>query len=256
MASEPISVKGLILSSDEYKDKDRMLTILTSTMGIIKACVKGASKQGSKTAFLSVPYMLCDFTLTDSHGFWYVKEALIVESNSGILNSLEAMAIASHIAKLLAKSVFQTEISKEAYELTVYAYYALGKFPESYKVIYSAFNARFLMISGFAVVLESCANCSSSLTRVVHVDLENSNCYCEECIKSVKTTGKLFKLSEGAIASINYFYEKSVSSIFTLKISDELQNEVYRFTTSYLSIQLDEEVKDPLASLLSFKFKR
>mgnify|MGYP003309668158 CR=1 FL=1 len=123
---DPFNCRGLIIRSSEYKDKDRLLSVLTSDRGLITICAKGVAKPGSSLGSVSMPYMLCDFTLSDSHGFWYVKEALIIESNSGILNDLMALAVASHIADVLDKSYLNSEVSKSSYELTIYSYYALS----------------------------------------------------------------------------------------------------------------------------------
>ncbi len=257
MASESVSVKGLILSSDEYKDKDRMLTVLTSDMGIIKVCAKGTGRPNSKTAFLSVPYMLCDFTLSDSHGFWYFKEGLIIESNSGIMNSLEAMAVAGHIADILAGTIYQTDSSKLSYELAVYAYYCLGRNPERYKYVYSAFNFYYLKISGLATTIVECSNCKTSFESFdyLFVNLNDTACYCGECAKVSKIRNNLFKVSKNAVTVFNYYLLNQVSSIFSINISEALIDEVYKFSTIYLSVHLDEKITDPIESLMRFQRK-
>lgn len=251
MASEPISVKGIILFSEEFKDKDRMITVLTSNMGIIKVCVKGAGKTNSKTSYLSVPFMLVDFTLTDSHGFWYLKEGEIIESNSGIMSSLEAMEIASHIADLLVKSVYQSDVAYDCYQLTVYAYYVLSKNPNKYKEVYSAFNIRYLYISGLASIYTSCSNCKTSILEKSFwfVGLQDSSCYCNDCCRASKINTNTYKVSRNVLNAVNYYIENQVKSIFGLELSGELSDELYNFTTSYLSTQLDERIDDPISKL-------
>ena len=44
MASDPLSVKGVILESREFKEKDRMITILSGEHGILDFIAKGTSK--------------------------------------------------------------------------------------------------------------------------------------------------------------------------------------------------------------------
>lgn len=251
MASEALAIKGIILFSEEYKDKDRMLTILTSTMGIIKACAKSTGKQNSKLAFLSVPFMLVDFTLSDSHGFWYVKEALIIESNSGIMNSLEAMAVANHISDVLSKAVMQTDVSHSAYELAVYALYVLGINPQNYKSVYAAFNLKFLLLSGFATTFDNCSNCGNEISKfgTLYIDLEGCQIFCEECKRVTKNSNNLFKLSLASLNVINYYISKPVNSIFTLTVAENIQDEVRRFSTKFISVQLDEEFRDPIESI-------
>ena len=94
---DPFNCRGLIIKSDDYKEKDRLLSVLTSDRGLITICAKGVAKPGSSLGFVSMPYMLCDFVVSVSHGYYYLKDASIIESNSGIMESLEQMTVAAHI---------------------------------------------------------------------------------------------------------------------------------------------------------------
>ena len=93
---DPFNCRGLIIKSDDYKEKDRLLSVLTSDRGLITICAKGVAKPGSSFGFVSMPYMLCDFVVSVSHGYYYLKDASIIESNSGIMESLEQMTVAAH----------------------------------------------------------------------------------------------------------------------------------------------------------------
>ena len=98
---DPFNCRGLIIRSAEYKEKDRLLSVLTSDRGLITICAKGVAKPGSSLGFVSMPYMLCDFVVTVSHGYYYLKDASIIESNSKIMESLEQMTVAAHISSCL-----------------------------------------------------------------------------------------------------------------------------------------------------------
>ena len=137
---DPFNCRGLIIKSDDYKEKDRLLSVLTSDRGLITICAKGVSKPGSSLGFVSMPYMLCDFVVSVSHGYYYLKDASIIESNSKIMDSLEQMTVAAHISALLVDCTLQSENAREAYELAAYAYYMLANNKDKYLLIYSACN--------------------------------------------------------------------------------------------------------------------
>ena len=85
---EPFSCRGIILASREFKEKDRLVSVLTSDRGLVTICAKGSGRPGSKAAFASIPFMVCDFVVSVSHNYYYLKEGTIVENNSDIMNSL------------------------------------------------------------------------------------------------------------------------------------------------------------------------
>jgi len=237
MASDPENLRGVILSSREFKEKDRILTVLTADRGIVSFCVKGVAGKNAKNAFVSVPFMLCDFVITQSGSFNYMKEGNIIESNSKIMGSLEAMAVAGHIGRILSESVLQSDNAKSAYELCVYAYYALGKFPQRYQEVYCAFNWRILVDLGFANTYEL-----DEGTNTYFISTQDSN------ISDFRKEG-LFKISASSIKALNYFAQHKPSEIFNVTLNDQLKDELRRFTTQYLQHQFEYEIKDPIKQL-------
>ena len=85
MAGATKTCRGIILTSREHKDKDRILKFLTRDEGLIDIYVKGSGKLNSHSAFTSVPYMLCDLTYTVSGNYNFLKSGAIVESNSRLM---------------------------------------------------------------------------------------------------------------------------------------------------------------------------
>lgn len=246
MSNDPLSIKGIILKSTEYKEKDRMVTILTADSGIINFVAKGVAGKTSKNSFVSVPYMLCDFVLSQSHGFYYLKDGLIIAGNSGIMNSLEAMAVAGHIADCVIDSVFQSDNSSAVYELVVYAYYALSTRTETYRLVYASFNWKLLQILGLSLRYEYCNHCHNEIGKSVQYTLSygEGSCFCNECTKINGFKG--FVIDSRSVYLLNFIFDHNSDRIFTVSADDNSIDVVRRFTTMYLSHQFDREIKDPI----------
>ena len=220
-----ISSRGIILNSREYKDKDRLVSVLTRDYGLITICAKGCGKQGAKNAFMSVNFMVIDFVCTISHGYYYLKEGNIVESNSGIMNSLEGVATASHFAECLMDSSLQSENSRDAYELAAYAFYCLAKDPGNYKTLYSAFNWRILTIYGFTIIYEG-----------IEPDLR---------YRLSPLGGSIMPDANGisgrAVKALNFYASCSLPELFAAKLSSGEAEELKLFTRDYLCAQFDKD---------------
>lgn len=241
MASDSITFKGIILSSEDYKDKDKMITFLTADHGIIRVCAKGAAKSGSKSSFLSVPFMLCEIVASISKGFFYFKDGSIIESNSGIFQSLEAMTSATHIADVLKLSVMQTENSKEAYELAVYAFYMLGTNPDNYSMICSAFNWRYLSVLGLSVVYDKCSKCDTLISdnSTYRISILDGTLFCSNCFPADTVNNNFHLVSGKFVDALNSFTTSALNKVFTYKGSENLTKELQSFTFKYLSNQLE-----------------
>ncbi|MBP5653891.1 MAG: DNA repair protein RecO [Clostridiales bacterium] len=229
-----ISCKGIILSSKDFKEKDKLVNVLTSDLGLIRVCVKGSAKQGSRNAAFTVPYMLCEFTLTVSHGFYYLKEASIIENNSNIILHLTSLVTAAHIAECLIDLSYDTpDAVHRYYELAVYAYYALAKAPEDYLLIYSAFNWRLLTYAGNCIVYD---DNDIDHNAVYKVSLEDGTL--------VKTDASAYDpdvLSGVEVSALNHFATCKINNLFTGNASQRVLSDLKTFTTAYMSYQFDRE---------------
>ena len=233
---DPFNCRGLIIRSTEYKEKDRLLSVLTADRGLITICAKGVAKPGSSLGCFSMPYMLCDFVVTISHGYYYLKDASIIESNSKIMDSLEQMTVAAHISSCLMDCTLQSENSKEAYELAVYAYYMLANNKGKYLLIYSAFNWRLLTIAGLTVQydLEDSIGRSKYLINIAGGEGSDGN-------------NRAFNrmLEEPSVRALNYFASCDLKKLFTATADKKTEQELKDFTTDYLSIHF-EKIYDTL----------
>ena len=241
---DPFNCRGLIIRSNEYKDKDRLLSVLTADRGLITICAKGVSKPGSSLGCFSMPYMLCDFVVSVSHGYYYLKDASIIESNSKIMDSLEQMTVAAHISSCLMDCTLQSENSKEAYELAVYAYYMLANNKDKYLLIYSAFNWRLLTIAGFTVLydLDDPLNKASGDKQGRYMINISGG--------SESSQNRSFNrlLDEPAVRALNFFATCDLKRMFTSNADKKTEQDLKEFTTDYLSIHFDK-IYDSLSVL-------
>lgn len=247
---DPFNCRGLIVRSSDYKEKDRLLTVLTSDRGLITICAKGVAKPNSSLGFVSMPYMLCDFVVSVSHGYYYLKDATIVESNSKIMETLEQITVAAHISSCLCDCTLQSENSREAYELAVYAYYMLANNKDKYLLIYSAFNWRLLTIAGFTV-------CYDLDNPGYKASGDKQNRYLINIaggINSASNQNRTFDrlLDESSVRALNYFAGCDLNRLFTSSADKKTEEELKDFTTEYLSVHF-EKIYDSLSVLKPLK---
>ncbi len=252
MASDPVSFKGVILRSSEFKDKDRLVKVITPDRGVVEFCAKGTGKQGSRFSFISMPYMLCDIVITESHGFYYLKDASIIESNAEIMKDLDAMMTASHMASCLIDCT-TTDVSRELYELAVYAFYSLSVNIEKARLIYSAFNWRLLVLLGFASEYDRCTSCGEKIDEKSEnkykIKLGGGYVICSKCISSgYKTDGYRF-LPARVMISLNFFASMPLNQIFSVRCDSKLQADLCDYTREFLSVMFEKDYKDPFSSL-------
>lgn len=251
MASDPIALRGVVLGSREFKDRDRIISFLSSEAGVIDICIKGSAKSGSKFSAASVPFIVADVVITATGSFYYLKDFNIVSSNSEIMNNLEAMTTAAHIGSVLSGSYIDQTNARAFYELAVYCFYNLSETPDRYMLIYSAFNWRFLYILGYAITYDRCNLCSEALDRASYLSFYDGQIYCASCFEhSPKLySSNFFLLSHAGILALNYFLTCDIKKLFSVRVDEDSLQRLVLFTTRYMNVQL-EGTYDTLLNLL------
>ena len=244
MASDPITLKGVVLPASDFKDKDKLIPFLTGEMGLIRVCAKGALKQGNKLCALTAPFSICEITFTESNGFYYVKDFVIVESNSGISVSLEALAVALHIYECVKVCSFDYDNTQKIYQLCVYALYSLN-INTDYKLVYSAFNWKLLDILGMTVFYEVCSKCQQKISEdnAYLIELSQGIVLCGECSLKTRTSGDFVSLTGSLIALLNYFKKSEFSRLFAVNAREDALDALCSFTEDYLSLAFETDLK-------------
>lgn len=235
--ADSFSCTGLILVSREYKDKDRMLDILTADRGLITVCAKGCGKPGSKTSFAALPFLVCDFVISISHGLYYLKEGNIIEANKDLMNSFEALTVASHISDCLIDARAAAEDFSDTYKLAVYALYSLSHMTDKYLLIYSAFNWRLLSIQGQTIIYDKTGDTESPIEdrKEYYLPLRGGAVY-----EKAGNAGEGKRLSGVSVKALNFFAVCDIKQLFAVKASDKIVKELAGFTTDYISLQFDK----------------
>ena len=88
-----IKVKGIVSRAVQYKDNDKIITVLTAEYGLISVYCHGA--RSNKSKYLTSTRLFCysEFVLTRKKDFYYIKEADYIEAFFDIVNSVNPSSV-------------------------------------------------------------------------------------------------------------------------------------------------------------------
>ena len=122
-----LTTRGLVLRTTEYKETDRILTILTDHDGLLSVKARGVRSNRSKLKGACQLLTYAEFTISDARGFTAITEATAIEMFPELRNDLLLLSLASYFAQL-AEVLSQEDASSPALlSLILNALYALSK---------------------------------------------------------------------------------------------------------------------------------
>lgn len=175
------TTKALVLRSVDYKESDRILTLLTQDMGKLTVSARGSRKKGS--ALAAGTQLLCwsEMVLFDRQGRWTVTEASSERQFEGVRRDLDKLALACYLAEVTELLAVEGLPSPELLSLTLNSLHALDRLHKPQELIKAAFELRALCLAGYEPLLEGCAVCGADVPEEPRFHLREGVLHCAGC---------------------------------------------------------------------------
>ena len=182
-----LTTKGIVLRHADYREHDRMLTLLSPTLGRVEALCRGCKRLGSPLLPASELFALGDFELFSGKGRMTVTACSLQENFYPLRTDYDRLKYAAY---LLAIAEAAAQIGDKAVELFTLLARSLSRLAFSRKdakAVSAAFLLHFAAISGYRPRLSHCVRCGKEITEenIRLFDIENGGPLCPECAASL-----------------------------------------------------------------------
>jgi len=160
-----ITTKALVLRGVDYKESDKILTLLTQDQGKLTAAARGCRKKGSAIAAGCQLLAWSEMVLYDYQGRWAVKEAATQRLFQGVRDDIERLALGCYFAEAAELLAVEGEPSPELLSLTLNSLHALDKMPDKpLPLVKAAFEWKAMALAGYEPLLEDGKVCGEGIS--------------------------------------------------------------------------------------------
>lgn len=231
-----LKTEGLVLRETEYKDADKLLTVLTKDRGQLTLRARGVRSRSSKLKSGCQLLAYSEFTLFENRGHFLIDEAIPLELFMPIRGDIELLALASYFAQVAETLSQEDEPDPALLSLTLNSLFALANLSLPHSLIKGAFELRAACIAGYAPTLDCCAVCEELLPDRFH--LTGGVLQCAACAVS-GDTGIRLPVSAGVLSAMRYIAACDMKKLFSFRLSQEGAEQLSNITESYLLTQLE-----------------
>ena len=231
-----IKTNGIVLREIEYKDSDKLLTVLTQELG--KRTFRARGMKSSRSRLKSACQLLAysEFTVLETHDRYVITEAVTQEMFPELRQDIELLSLASYFVQLSDAVAQEGDEATELLSLLLNALYALAKLKRPQTLVKAVFELRLACISGFLPDLRGCAVCGredSDRFNITQGVLQCSNC------QSAGLEGIRMPVSAGTLAAMRFIAAGDPKRLFSFRLSEQSLRELNNITESYLSMRLE-----------------
>ena len=236
---EFITLRGIILNEVQYNEADKILTVFSDKMGIIKVSAKGA-KSLKRTDLAGLNrFCLGEYILTESKNMYNVRECNIVTEFFDIRKDIKSLYLGCYILECVYMCACENQPDEELFRLILNTLYAISKNKNSHSLIKSAFELKLCQVLGGAPEISECPVCGEifSYNSDVLFDFEESCFICKNC---GEYSDGAVKINSPVFLSVKHILNSDLKTFLSFRINDEYKNELSQLCEKYLLSNLEK----------------
>ena len=234
-----ITTMALVLRTVDYKETDKILTLLTRDQGKLTASARGCRKKGSAIAAGCQLLAWSEVVLYDYQGRWAVKEAAAERLFQGVRDDIERLALGCYFAEVAELLAVEGESSPELLSLTLNSLHALDKMQEKpLALVKAAFEWKAMALAGYEPLIDGCDVCGASPPKEPRFHLREGVLHCAGCRDGVGE-GISMPLSPQALAALDHIVHGDPKRLFSFRLDGEPLKELADAAEAYLHTQLE-----------------
>ena len=209
-----IETDGLVIKETNVGETDRLITVLTSEYGLIRAFVTGGKSMKNKNLAGTGLLTYSDFVFYKGRDSYNVNSASEKEVFFELRNNIDNLSIAFYLAELFGELAPETAECSELLKLLLNSVYLLSKDKISGVQVKAVAELRAVAISGYAPNHVACTECGAFESEPMYFDIKHGTLRCDVC----KEGGR--KLSFSTVTAMRHIIYSEAKKVFDFKLSD------------------------------------
>ena len=213
---EELKVTGLVLSNSDYKENDKLVTIYTLELGVIKAQLRGVKQAKSKLKFACQPFFVGEFFLVRKASFYQVTTVNSIDSFFELTANYDRYLVATVILDTIRQSQKEGMINENLFLLSLKAIESLCYEEINEHMILIRYLINFLSINGYALNFDKCAVCGIKLTNA-SLSVGVGGFVCDACKDSYSHV-----LEKNVFAALKIISNTDSTKLSTVKLNSAI----------------------------------
>ena len=144
-----LTTNALVLREVNYKESDKILTLLTEAEGKLTVSARGCRKKDSPISSACQLLAWAEFTLYEFKGLWSVKETASERLFEGARADLDKLALASYFAEVTEALAEEGQAEPGLLAVTLNCLHALDKMDLPLAQVKAAYEWRAMALAGY-----------------------------------------------------------------------------------------------------------
>lgn len=231
--------RGLVLREVNYKESDKILTVLVEGQGKQTVKAPGCRRKNSQLAAVSQLLVWSEMTLFDYQGRLSLKEGTTLNEFRGVREDLGKLALGSYIAEVCEAVAEEDVDTSGLLPLALNSLYAMDKLDRHMELVKAAFEMRCISLAGYAPILDACAVCGTENPKEPRLNLNEGVLHCAKCRHELGDEGVSLPLDGPSLQALRHVAYGNPKRLFSFALPHESMEIFTGVCESFLLTQLE-----------------
>lgn len=231
---------GIVLREVNYKESDKILTVLTTDLGKITVNARGCRKNrkdGSGISAVSQLLVWSELTLKTHQGRWLLSDGSTGLDFRRMRSDLDRLSLGSYFAELVENIVQEDTPAPDILALLLNALYALDTTDKPLRLVKAAFELRLLSQAGFAPMVDSCTVCGKEQPEEPRLHLREGVLHCRGCRHGGE--GISMPIEGGALQAMRHIVSCDRKKLLSFRLGERGEKMLADVCEAFLLTQLE-----------------
>ena len=233
-----ITTQALVLREVNYKESDKILTVLTAEGGKRTVKARGCRRKNSPLAASAQLLVYSDMTLFEYQERFTLNEAESIRQFWHMKSDVELLALGSYFAEVMEAVAVEGRPDPAALSLILNSLHALDKLNKPQALVKAAFELKLMCLEGYEPLLDACAACGLPNPEKPRLDLVQGVLHCASC-KDEVGEGASLALEGSTLAAMRHIVYGDPKRLFSFQLDPKGLDCLGRVCERFLLTQMD-----------------
>ncbi len=232
-------IKGIVISSKDYKDNDKILTIFSLEKGIIYAKIVGVKKPNAKLKAVKEIFCFADFELVSRGDFSTVTSASIIETFYNITTDIDKFYSGCTVLEILKTIGRENQPNQILFVETLKILQMLAYEDVNPKLLEMRFLIDIFKAMGYQLSLNYCSSCGEEFRQKRFFEPNEGEIVCNYC-----KSASAIEISPLVHNALRLTADCELEKIRTLKFSEDAISSALSLLKENFKFRFDHELKN------------
>ncbi len=231
---------GLIIKQQNIGEQDKLVTVLTKDVGVLRAFVKGA--KNIKNPKSAATDLLCYSSLSVYEGKekYIIDEASLIEIFFGLRKDMEKLSLAQYFCELAAYICPTNANAAPQLSLILNALHLLSNSDKDAELIKACVELRLACLAGYMPDLVMCRGCGVYEAPQVYFSIADGSLKCADCFAK-SPAAACVEIDAGVLHALRHICLSDDKKVFAFSLSQKGLEALSFITESYTARVLERD---------------